>query len=96
MNKNVIVIGLGGVGGYFGFKIAQKNRDLKNYRVSFVARGETFRVVNEKGLTLLSPEHLNPVVKPDCIIENIEEIAAQPDLILICVKEYDLEDVCLK
>jgi 2-dehydropantoate 2-reductase len=95
MNKNVTVIGLGGVGGYFGFKIAQENRDHKDYRIAFVARGETFRVVGEKGLTLLSPEHSNPVTKPDYLFQNIREIP-QPDLILVCVKEYDLENVCFK
>lgn len=46
-------------------------------------------------MTLLSPEHSHSVTKPDYVIQNIEDIS-QPDLILICVKEYDLEDVCLK
>lgn len=95
MHKDVTIIGLGGVGGYFGFKIAQKNGGNKNYRVAFVARGETFEVVGERGLTLISPDHSNPVTKPDYLVRNIEEIR-QSDLILICVKEYDLENVCLK
>lgn len=95
MHKDVIVIGLGGVGGYFGFKIAQKNGGNKDYRITFVARGETFEIIGEKGLTLLSPEHSNPVVKPDYLVRNIEEIR-QCDLILNCVKEYDLENGCLK
>jgi 2-dehydropantoate 2-reductase len=95
MSKNVIIVGLGGVGGYFGFKIAQKNRDNQEYRIGFVARGDTFEIVSEKGLTLLSPEHSDPITKPDFLARDIEEIA-QPDLILICVKEYDLENVCLK
>lgn len=95
MNKNITVIGLGGVGGYFGFKIARKNGGGKDYRITFVARGETFRIVGEKGLTLLSPEQSNPITRPDFLVQDIEEITP-PDLILICVKEYDLEDVCLK
>lgn len=94
MHKNVTVIGLGGVGGYFGFKIAQKNGS-KDCRITFVARDETFEIISEKGLMLLSSEHSNPVVKPDFLVRNIEEIQ-QSDLILICVKEYDLEDVCVK
>ena len=95
MSKNITVIGLGGVGGYFGFKIAQKNHGNNDYKITFVARGKTFEVVSEKGLTLISPEHSNQIVKPDYLVQNVEEIVP-PDLALICVKEYDLEDVCLK
>ena len=95
MSKNITVIGLGGVGGYFGFKIAQKNHGNNDYKITFVARGNTFEVVRENGLTLISPEHSNQIVKPDYLVQNVEEIAP-PDLALICVKEYDLEDVCLK
>lgn len=95
MDKNVIVIGLGGVGGYFGFKIAQNNLDRKKYKTTFVARGETFKIVRENGLTLLSSEHPDPIAKPDFLVRNVKEIP-RADLILICVKEYDLEDVCLK
>jgi 2-dehydropantoate 2-reductase len=96
MNKNLIVIGLGGVGGYFGFKIAQNNPDRKKNKTTFVARGETFETVRENGLTLLSSEHPNQSAKPDFLVQNIEEIAPPADLILICVKEYDLENVCLE
>lgn len=95
LSKNITVIGLGGVGGYFGFKLAQKNHGNSDYKITFVVRGETFEFVSEKGLTLLSPEHSNSVTKPDYVIQNIEDIS-QPDLILICVKEYDLEDVCYR
>ena len=95
MNKNITVIGLGGVGGYFGFKIAQKTSERKNYKVTFVARGETFETVRKNGLTLLSAEHSDHIAKPDRLVQEVEE-AAPFDLILICVKEYDLENVCHK
>lgn len=95
MSKNITVIGLGGVGGYFGFKIAQNNLERRNYKVTFVARGETFETVRENGLTLLSAEHRDSIVKPDRLVRDAEE-AAPSDLILVCVKEYDLENVCLK
>lgn len=91
--KHIVVIGLGGVGGYFGFKISQFSELKKLHKVTFVARGETFTVVNRNGLTLLSPEHQNSVTRPDTVIENLQDIE-KPDLVLICVKEYDLEDIC--
>ena len=55
--KHIVVIGLGGVGGYFGFKINQENELDKQNHISFVARGETYKVVKECGLKLISPEH---------------------------------------
>ena len=51
--KNIVIIGLGGVGGYFGFKINQNNETDKQHNISFIARGETFETVKRKGLTLL-------------------------------------------
>ena len=91
--KNVVVIGLGGVGGYFGFKINQYNEGVNGFNISFVARNQTHDIVSKNGLTLLSPEHPNNITKPNEIIQNISEIK-NPDLVLICVKEYDLENVC--
>lgn len=91
--KNIVIVGLGGVGGYFGFKINQTNEADKKNHISFVARAQTYETVKEKGLTLLSAEHQNSLTKPDAIYENISEIE-NPDLVLICVKEYDLENVC--
>ncbi|MBV6878557.1 2-dehydropantoate 2-reductase [Epilithonimonas ginsengisoli] len=91
--KNIVIIGLGGVGGYFGFKINQLNEKENQFHITFVARSKTFDIVKENGLTLLSPEHPNIITKPNEIIQSISEIG-NSDLVLICVKEYDLENVC--
>jgi 2-dehydropantoate 2-reductase len=94
-NKNIAIIGLGGVGGYFGFKINQFNETENQFDITFVARSQTYDIVNENGLTLLSPEHPNSITKPNQIVQNISEIK-NLDLVLICVKEYDLESVCIQ
>ncbi|KFF11358.1 2-dehydropantoate 2-reductase [Chryseobacterium soli] len=91
--KHVVIAGLGGVGGYFGFKINQTNETLQHHTISFIARGETYKKVKEEGLTLLSPEHPVSQTHPDAVVQHISEIK-NPDLVLICVKEYDLENVC--
>ncbi|ADR22436.1 2-dehydropantoate 2-reductase [Marivirga tractuosa] len=90
--KHIAIIGLGGVGGYFGFKICQ-NKLSEKHTVSFVARGETYRKLQADGLTLLSEEHPNHRTQADALFQNIVEMP-RPDLVLICVKEYDLENVC--
>lgn len=91
--KHIVVVGLGGVGGYFGFKINQANEASGKYNITFVAREETYDKVKENGLTLLSPEHPNDHTHPNTIMQEINEVKG-PDLVLICVKEYDLENVC--
>lgn len=91
--KELTIIGLGGVGGYFGFKLAQKYASSDLLNISFVARAQTYEVVKEKGLTLLSAEHENPVAHPHQIYSKIEELPATA-IFVICVKEYDLENIC--
>jgi 2-dehydropantoate 2-reductase len=91
--KRIVIIGLGGVGGYFGFKISQVSETNSQNHISFVARAKTYEKVKENGLTLLSPEHENSLTKPDAVYEQVSEIQ-NPDLVIICVKEYDLENVC--
>lgn len=91
--KHIVVIGLGGVGGYFGFKINQFNEWKNLHSISFIARGETYDILSKNGLTLHSSEHLKNITKPNIVLSSIKEIT-DPDLILICVKEYDLKNVC--
>ncbi|MBD2767431.1 2-dehydropantoate 2-reductase [Hymenobacter sp. BT664] len=87
------VVGLGGVGGYFGFKLAQHYAGSAAVRVTFVARGATHAAVRTHGLTLLSPEHSDSVAYPARVLETVADLG-QADLVLLCVKEYDLADLC--
>ncbi|PKB15099.1 ketopantoate reductase family protein [Flavobacterium sp. 5] len=94
MKKSITVIGLGGVGGYFGFKLAQTYSVSLDIAITFVARNETYEIIKNNGLTLLSPEHSNSKAYPNYLIDNLNDLPVS-DLLLICVKEYDLEAVCL-
>ncbi|CAM1347420.1 ketopantoate reductase family protein [Tenacibaculum crassostreae] len=91
--KNIVIVGLGGVGGYFGYKINKSNEIKQSYNITFIARGDTFKILNSKGLTLISPEFKDSITRPNQVCSNISEIE-KPDLVLVCVKEYDLENVC--
>ncbi|MEO5777305.1 MAG: 2-dehydropantoate 2-reductase [Flavobacterium sp.] len=94
MKKSITVIGLGGVGGYFGFKLAQTYSVSPDVSITFVARNETYTIVKDKGLTLLSAEHPNSSAYPNNLINNLHDLPVS-DLVLLCVKEYDLEAVCV-
>lgn len=87
------VVGLGGVGGYFGFKLALHYAGSSTVRVTFVARGATYDVVTANGLTLLSSEHPDGVAHPAALVGTVAALG-DVDVLLVCVKEYDLEMIC--
>ncbi|MBB5639056.1 2-dehydropantoate 2-reductase [Pedobacter cryoconitis] len=87
------IIGLGGVGGYFGFKLARKYAADSPVNITFIAREKTYEIVKEKGLTLLSAENGDPVAKPHQIFKEVAGLG-HIDVFVICVKEYDLENIC--
>jgi 2-dehydropantoate 2-reductase len=92
----IAIIGLGGVGGYFGFKLAQTYENHSQVKITFIARNPTYEMVRKNGLTILSPEYpINNTSRPERLLENVKGIA-KADIVVICVKEYDLESVCIQ
>jgi 2-dehydropantoate 2-reductase len=85
----IAVVGLGGVGGYFGGKIARKYAGSPEHAVVFIARGEHLAAIRRGGLLLKAVEGAFSV-RPDLATESPAE-AGPCDLVLFCVKEYDLE-----
>ena len=90
--KNICVFGIGGVGGYFGGRIAQKiNSDnLSDMEVYFIGRGEHLKVVQQQGLKLITDEEEYKCF-PNIATDNIRRIPT-PDLYLLCIKGYDLDN----
>jgi 2-dehydropantoate 2-reductase len=85
----IAVVGLGGVGGYFGGKLARKYAGSPEHAVVFIARGEHLAAIRRGGLLLKTVEGECRVV-PDLATESPAD-AGPCDLVLFCVKEYDLE-----
>ncbi|MET8009417.1 ketopantoate reductase family protein [Streptomyces sp. NPDC005271] len=82
----IAVVGAGGVGGYFGARLAAAGDD-----VTFVARGRHLAAIRQQGLTVRSP--LGELrVSPDAVVPAIADIKA-PDLVIVAVKLWDTEDV---
>ncbi|MBU4318785.1 MAG: hypothetical protein KKF30_16120 [Proteobacteria bacterium] len=90
--KKVCVFGVGGVGGYFGAKIAAclSNTPKKEAEVFFIARGEHLKVIRAHGITLVTPDKTIQAC-PALATDEPDQIP-DPDLILLCVKGYDLEN----
>ncbi len=81
----IVVIGAGGVGGYFGGKIAQAG-----YDVTFVARGEHFEAINKNGLQIKSIDGDFTVFAK--VTDDISSVK-NPDLIILGVKSWQVIDV---
>jgi 2-dehydropantoate 2-reductase len=82
----ISIIGTGGVGGYFGGRIAKAGFD-----VSFVARGEHLKAIKANGLTvksMLGDFNVQHVRATD----NVRDIG-QSDLIILGVKAWQVKEV---
>ena len=82
----IIIAGSGGVGGYFGAKLAKAGAD-----VTFMARGEHLKAMQNYGLIIDSAEEGKWQIK----VRATDELPNQEtaDLIMLCVKSYDTESM---
>jgi 2-dehydropantoate 2-reductase len=82
---NIVVVGAGGVGGYFGGKLAQAGFD-----VTFVVRGRTLQAIKTNGLKVQSV-HGDFVVQPK-VTDDIKELK-NPELVILGVKSWQIEPI---
>lgn len=84
----IAVVGIGGVGGFVGGKLAARFENSEDVEVGLLTRGENEKAIRAGGLKLIATEG-EQIVKPKLI--SINEIG-NVDLLLLCTKEYDLEE----
>ena len=82
----IVVVGAGGVGGYFGARLARSGAD-----VTFVARGAHLAAIRERGLTVTSTvdserEYTVPAAATDDLRGH-----GPVDAVLFCVKSFDTD-----
>jgi len=80
----ICVVGSGGVGGYFGAKLAKAGHD-----VTFLARGAHYDAIKAKGLLVKSTDG-NFQVDNVKVVNSIKDFV-NPELVLFCVKTYDTD-----
>ncbi len=87
MALKIAVMGAGGIGGYYGGRLAAAGAD-----VSFIARGAHLAAMQRDGLRVISPlgdMHIKPVVATD------DPATIGPvDIVMFCVKLYDVDEAC--
>lgn len=85
----IVILGIGGVGGYYGGKLAGHYSSSEEVEVIFLSRGENERAIRENGLTIIAPDQQDTIY-PSMVTSN-PSLVGKADLILCCVKSYDLE-----
>lgn len=80
----IAVMGTGGVGGWFGAKLALAGED-----VTFIARGEHLLAMREKGLKIFSPTG-DMLVDPVKVTSDPAGIGPV-DVVMFCVKLWDVD-----
>lgn len=83
--KQILMVGAGSVGGFFGARLAKHNPN-----VSFLLRPNTLAAVEQNGLTIRSADGTF-TVKPHAASDARQ--LPRPDLIVLGVKAYDLDEV---
>jgi 2-dehydropantoate 2-reductase len=93
--NNIVIVGLGGVGGYFGGKIAFFNQTCKpenKKNVVFVARSNHLKEIQKSGLILNMNDGQQIRCLPTRATDRFADIP-KADLIILAMKVYDLENI---
>jgi len=85
----IAIFGTGGVGGYFGARLAAAGND-----VVFIARGQHLQAMRESGLQVQSP--LGDVTVKPAAASDDPAAFGPVDVVLFCVKLYDTDSAAAK
>jgi len=93
MKIRIGILGLGGVGGYFGGLLAKAYFKSEIIEVVFIARGETQKAIAENGLKIIT-DNSETTVYPALVSSNPKEIGVL-DYLICATKTYDIEESLL-
>lgn len=82
----IAIVGAGGVGGYFGGKLA-----AAGYDVTFIARGAHLKAIRERGL-LVKSVHGDFLVNPAKATDSFSEVGVV-DVVFICLKAWQVKPI---
>lgn len=89
----IAIVGIGGVGGYFGGKLAKAYSGGEKHEIIFIARGNHLKAIQENGLQLYTREG-DYIAWPNIATDH-PAMAGVFDVVFFCVKSYSLESSAL-
>lgn len=93
MQTRIGILGLGGVGGYFGGLLAKAYVDFDEIEIVFIARGETQKAIAENGLKVILNE--SEFVAFPTLVSNDPKVIGKLDYLICATKTYDIEESLL-
>lgn len=91
--RRIAFLGIGGVGGYYGGKLAACYAQSPELKIIFIARNENEKAIREKGLLLITPAgevRIHPF-----LVSHDPAVIGKIDLLICSVKAYHLEESLL-
>lgn len=85
----IAIVGIGGVGGYYGGKLAKRYANTKDANIYFIARGENLNAIRKEGISVSTDEE-NFTAFPHLATDKPEKIGVC-DYIIFTTKSYDLK-----
>lgn len=85
----IAVMGVGGLGGYIGGRLAHTGQE-----VTFLARGQRLQAIRDNGLHVRGPDD-EFVVQPAHATDDPHKVGSV-DMVLFCVKTYDVPDAAAR
>lgn len=86
----IAILGIGGVGGFYGGKLAEHFANSNEVEIIFIARGENAKAIQVNGLKIVTAEG-EKIVRPHLVSDEPNEIG-KIDLFILCTKAYDLAE----
>jgi 2-dehydropantoate 2-reductase len=88
--KRIGILGLGGVGGYFGGLLAKAYYNTAGVEVVFIARGATKVAIAENGLKIINDD-AEIIAFPKLVSDDPDQIGVL-DYLICATKTYDIEE----
>ncbi|MFE3867704.1 ketopantoate reductase family protein [Flavobacterium sp. LS2P90] len=93
MKTRIGILGMGGVGGYFGGLLAKGYAESDSVEIIFIARGETQKAIAQNGLKIILEE--SEITVFPSIVSDDSTIIGKLDYLICATKTYDIEESLL-
>jgi 2-dehydropantoate 2-reductase len=87
----IAIMGIGGVGGYYGGLLARRYAGDKETEIIFIARGDHLKAIQANGLRVQSATHEDFTIRPTLATDDPSRHGTF-DIVLLCVKGYSLSE----
>ena len=89
----IAILGIGGVGGYFGGLLADKYFRSQDIEIIFIVKPTTEKIIKDQGLKLITPTE-EKIIYPETVLSD-PTLIGKLDFLICCIKSYDLEESLL-